>query len=373
GSGAPPGAGSGAGGRAARAAAHGSNGPPSAGVSRSQRSTLVSSVATPRNVSRRARQIAVNALLAALIVLLIAFPSHVFNSTLGDNYDEIVGWVRPSQARVLRARRFWSGLPSSVSVGGLALAGAVLYGFLDPRFGLSAASLALVLGLTAALIVMTAVVDVARARYLRRRLGVHSYVRGYPGGLLVAMLLVAFSRVAHFNPGYVFGVFTALNFSGPVDERDDGRAVARASMWAFGLAVAAWFAWEPVSRAALRPHPSFGVLVLDAALATMWVAGVQGLVFGLLPLRFLAGEKVVAWSRRGWAAIYLVGTFAFVHTMLNPGAAARGSRRSILPALLLFVAFGVASVAFWAFFRFRTPASSLPYQPPDEHPERLTA
>ncbi|MCU1455811.1 MAG: hypothetical protein JWN46_3957, partial [Acidimicrobiales bacterium] len=344
---------------------------PQAPGARFLRSTLARSVASPRNVSTDARRIAVNALVAAVIVLLIAFPAHVFNLTLAENYDEVLGWVRPSKQRVLRARRIWSDAPTWVSVGGLAVIGALLFGFLDPRFGFNRGSFALLLGLITALVIVTGVYDVARARYLQRRFGVQSYVRGYPGGLVVAALLVMFSRVAHFNPGYLFGVFTALNFRQAVDERDDGRGVAVASLWLLGVAVVSWFAWGPVSEAAIRPNPSFAVLLLDAVLSTIWIAGVQGMVFGLLPLRFMDGEKVVAWSRRGWVVIYALGTFAFIHTMLNPGPGVGQAHRSVLPALLLFLVFAVGSFLFWAYFRFRPPRSGAAYRPPEEHPESV--
>ena len=120
-----------------------------------------------------------------------------------------------------------------------------------------------------------------------------------------------------------------------------------------GVAVVCWFLWIPVVDAASEPHAGFVPLFLDTALATTWVVGIQTLVFGLMPLRFLDGAKVMAWSRVGWAAIYALGMFAFVHSMVRPGAEVDGN--TFRTAVALFVAFTVIAVVFWGYFRFRPP------------------
>ena len=183
--------------------------------------------------------------------------------------------------------------------------------------------------------------------------GITSNLRGYPAGLIVATILVLFSRVAHFTPGYLFGVFTALGFASQVDKRKDGKGVAMAALLLLGVATACWFLWIPVADAASKPHAGFVVLFLDATLATTWVVGVQSVVFGLMPLRFLDGEKVKAWSRVGWAGIYSLGMFAFVHSMLRPGTKVDGD--SFYTAMALFLGFTVFVAIFWAYFRFRAP------------------
>ncbi len=39
---------------------------------------------------------------------------------------------------------------------------------------------------------------------------------------------------------------------------------------------------------------------------------IEGVAFGLLPLRFLAGEKVMAWSSPAWLAPFALGVPARV-------------------------------------------------------------
>ena len=331
------------------------------------RSTLSSSTATPKEVSTDPTFVMQNLVLTLFLLLLSTYPAYLFNSTLAENYDEVMGWMGPMQRRMerLRAARGRWGTP--VVLGLSAVVGALLFGLLDPNLGWNMPSLALLTGLAASIILVSAVYDVARARFLRRNYGIESSLRAYPAGLVVAAILVLFSRVAHFTPGYLFGVFTALGFSSQVDKRKDGKGVAVAALWLLAMATACWFLWVPVSEAAGKPHAGFVPLFLDATLATTWVVGVQSVVFGLMPLRFLDGEKVKAWSRTGWAALYALGMFAFVHSMIRPGTKVDGD--SFYSAMVLFVGFTVFAVSFWAYFRLRIKpdeGASPPADGPDD-------
>jgi uncharacterized membrane protein YidH (DUF202 family) len=81
---------------------------------------------------------------------------------------------------------------------------------------------------------------------------------------------------------------------------------------------------------------------------------------GLLPLRFLNGAKVVAWSRTAWAALFGLALFGTLHVLLAPGSGYVGSTNRVkVSVVVLYVGFGLASFAFWAYFRFR-PESWIP-------------
>jgi hypothetical protein len=72
----------------------------------------------------------------------------------------------------------------------------------------------------------------------------------------------------------------------------------------------------------------------------------------------------MAWNRGAWLALWGTGVFLFVHTLLHPQSGLYGtsSRASLFSVLVLFVAFGVFSALFWAYFRYRRP------RPPAELP-----
>jgi hypothetical protein len=308
----------------------------------------------PGDVSFEVALMARSALLAAALVLLVAFPAELFNATLLANYEEISGWF--GGASVGRARETLRRLPGGVVLAGFAAAGALLYSQLSPDFGLNRASLSLLLGMFVTLVVVSLIYDQARAWYLRRRFGVGSRLRAQLTGLLAGMVLVLFSRLANFLPGYVYGVFTALVFTrGNPDERQDGEGLTVASWVLLTVGVIAWFVWSPVRDAATEEGAAFGLLVLDAALASLWVAAVAAIVFGLAPIRFFYGEQVKAWNRPAWWALYGLGMLVFVHAVMDPdrGFYGRSDEGSLSAVLALFVAFGAFSTLFWAYFRYR--------------------
>ena len=68
------------------------------------------------------------------------------------------------------------------------------------------------------------------------------------------------------------------------------------------------------------------------------------------------------------AALYAPGLLAFWLVLMNPGNGLADSSHPapFLTAALLFVAFGLGSLAFWAWFRFRPaePPGPAPSEPP---------
>jgi hypothetical protein len=109
----------------------------------------------------------------------------------------------------------------------------------------------------------------------------------------------------------------------------------------------------PVADATMDGAASVPVALLDTVLAAVFAAGIDADVVGLLPLRFLPGEALFKWRRSAWAAMTAVSVFAFLQT-LSSTAGSGAPESSIRLAAILFVSFGVASVAFWSFFRLRS-------------------
>ena len=350
--------------------------PPPPPVEESDRSEFVESVRDPTEISFSLRLLGENSLLAILLVLLVAFPAEMFNATLLEHYDEISGWFRASWIESLRG--WLARLPTAAILASFAGAGALLYGQLSPDFGFNRASLALLLGMFACLLVVSLVYDVARAGYLRARFGVPSRLRAQVIGLLVGAILVFFSRAANFLPGYLYGLFTALAFQSSINRDDDGRGLAWASVWLGAAGLLAWFAWIPVEEEASEEGANLAVLAVDAMLPSLWVAALGAIVFGLVPLRFFYGEVVRAWSSWRWLLIYVVGTFFFVHVLLHPDRGFYGNSEdvSVFSVLALFIAFAAFSLAFWGYFRLRplwrgSPPTSAPPPPPPPPPPPL--
>jgi hypothetical protein len=182
-----------------------------------------------------------------------------------------------------------------------------------------------------------------------------------PTTLVIAIACVVVSRVANFQPGYLYGLIVGFFFATAVDRREEGRAEAIAAATSLGAAFVAW-----VLLALLRStDAAAGDLttpLLQAATVTVVVAGLENAVFAMLPLRFLPGSVVYAWNRKVWAVLIGLGIFGFAHVLLNPSAGYMGdtTRTPFAVMVVLLVGFGLASVLFWAYFRFRRQPAAPP-------------
>jgi hypothetical protein len=337
-------------------------------------------------------------LLVALLGLLIVFPAQIFNSTYEENRERIErGFrrLRPRRAAVpasvdapvampgdrsLDPQLEVLGVAAAVPVSETdadasrrvrrvgvfllcALVGTLLGGLLDPRFGANRSTAALLVGVFSALLV--AVLVVAAAGWLFRTVRHqphHWYLRAIPTALVVAVVCVVVSRLTHFQPGYLFGLLGGAVFAGTLARRSEGRAEFVTLLSALVLALLAWVAFGPVVEAANETGASFGVLLADSFLGCLFIGGIEGLLFSLIPLRFLPGARVRQWGWVPWAALTLVTTYLFVHVLLVPesGYLGRSTTVSATVTVALFAAFGVLSCAFWCWFRFRPHPAEEP-------------
>jgi len=174
-----------------------------------------------------------------------------------------------------------------------------------------------------------------------------------PSGLVVAFVCVAISRAVHFQPGYLYGLVGGFSFAVALDSREAGKSRFVAYAAGLGLAIGAWILFVPISRSANSVHPNFGVLVADAFLAALFIGGIEGALFTLVPLKVFPGHRVFRWSRVAWVILAFGTAFLFVDVLLRPesGYLGQSSTASGLVAYALFAVFGVTSVAFWGWFR----------------------
>ncbi len=320
-------------------------------------STVGGSLASPAALVGAPLSALVNALITVGLILLITFPSQLFNRTYEENHQRIRGWWERRLGWTTRLRRRSRGL--TVSMRGalsfviVVLAGGVLAAMLDPGFGINVRSLALFVGAVLALVAGVAVSALASGAYRRARHHVgHWRLRALPSALLVAVVCVLISRITDFQPGYLYGLIGGVVFTGHLNSREEGHEVAIASLGTLIVSIVAWLVWVPVSSAASADPASFGLALFENFLAALFLSGMVGLVIGLVPLRFLPGERVVRWHRGVWAALFGIACLAVVEVMIRPqtSAAARHTE-PFWTTVALFVAFGAASVLFWAYFK----------------------
>lgn len=290
--------------------------------------------------------------MSGFLILLILFPAELFNATVQSNYDEIIGWfwihkLQQYFKKVQQIPHIWLAIIYGIL-------SAFINSLLSPDFGFNKPTFALFIGMFLALVLGTAVYDVVRAYYMKRKLGLESRLRPHSFGVLMGALLVLTSRIAHFLPGYCYGLFTGLVFNKQPKDKDDGKGLALSALMLLGVALAAWFLWVPFKKT-MGDNPSLIALILDAAMASLWVSALTATVFGLAPLRFMYGEQVKKWNNFGWVAIYFFGVYLFVYTLLNPaiGIYGKSDKANLFLVLALFLGFGGFSFLFWGYFRYR--------------------
>lgn len=342
-------------------------------VAAGRRSSVPGSLVTPseafENLGSRLPQ---DLLLVALLGLLMIFPAQLFNSTYEDNHERI---DRQLARLRLRRRVPVPGTSAPPSRGrrlavfvGCAVVGSLLGGLLDPDLGATTASYALVVGLFLALVLAVLVTAVTGRQFRSVTHHGHDwYLRAIPSALMVAVLCVVVSRVTHFEPGYLYGVLGGAVFAASLDRRSEGRAEVAVSAVALVLALGAWLVFGPVAAAADGTDPGFLVLTTDSFLAALFIGGIEGLLFGLVPLRFLPGYRVRGWNWVAWVVMTAVVLFTFVHVLLMPeaGYLGRSTAASVGLTIALFVAFAVLSGLFWHYFRLR-PSPTADEEPPAE-------
>jgi hypothetical protein len=315
------------------------------------RPAFVTSLPTPDQVSFDPGALLTSAAVAVGAIMLIAFPYELFNSTMEENYDEIRAWFGMGPRKVPDPQAHGHVLQFI----GLTAVSAAACGFLSPDFGLNMTSLVLFVGMFVALMVMAVVFSIPADIGIRREYGEWGKLNFLPGSVIVSIVLVLLSRVLHFQPGYFYGALAGLAFRSALTERVQGKMTAANWIFSLVISVGAFFLRVPVSKAAAQPGRSIWWIGLEICLALIFLWGVEGLAVAMLPMKFLDGRKVFRWSKPAWAALFFLGLFATVHVLLRPGSGYVGSTSGEISigVMSLFVAFGVGSVALWAYFRFR--------------------
>ncbi len=316
------------------------------------RSAFVTALPEPDQISFNARALATSAIAAVAFILLFAFPYELFNSTVEENYDEIRHWFRlPARAVAATAH----GRRRTVGFFVLNLLAAIACGFLSPDFGWNRNSGVLLVGMFAALLVMSVVFSLPASIAIYRRFGERGTLNFLPGSLLVSIVMVVISRALDFRPGYFYGAMAGLAFTSALSEDSVGRVTA--ANWAFSLIVSigAFLARAPVADAAAQPGASVWWIGLEACLVLIFLWGIESLAVAMLPMRFLDGKKVITWNRVAWSVLFFLGVFATVHVLFSPnsgyvGQTAAGVRIAVA---VLFLVFGAISVGLWAYFRYR--------------------
>jgi hypothetical protein len=330
---------------------------------------------SPLQVSLAPQDVARTVGISLLVLLLVGAPTPIFNETLEANLGQIQGGLRrlmPGGGSDGRLARIGAWLERfSGSLAGLLLyllVAAVIYAFLTPGF--PGPDAIIVLGVAILGIAVATSADILPGqRYVVHRYHDRGRIRVALWTLLLAAACVLISRLAGLQPGYMYGIIGAFTFATFLGVADEGRMEARGAVALLILAIVTWFARIPFQPEPGTPATGFA-LTINLALVGVFVVAVEALVFGLVPLRFLPGQKIWAWSRWRWLLLWGAGLALFVHVLVYPVTVAQPDPEptSLTTTLLSVGIYGAIAVGFWLFFRWHNrrpvePAAAEPSEP----------
>lgn len=263
-----------------------------------------------------------NALLSLLALMLILLACTVFNSTLEENGSQLaavlgrlvapfglsLAWLRGDDNDGERPISLWR-------LGLILLAVAAVYSGLDPEFGWNAATAALVISLTVGVGLLTLIYEGAQVLF-GARAGARSSLQLQPLGIVIAALSVIITRLTDVHPGIVLGVIAGAAV-GSHDARLQGRIVTAAMLGILGLSLGSLLVVGPLQSLSNGHPANWWAVIPETVAVTLFVGGIEGLLFSLLPLKFMEGRRVWDWNRAVWLALAVAVSFLFFHVVLN--------------------------------------------------------
>jgi hypothetical protein len=325
-------------------------------------------VPRPTDIQMGLASILRSAAVTIALILLIGFPAELFNKTLEENAEEVRGWFRPL-LRITRVfgtaspdgaqRRRWTAdllwATPRRRLAAFCLLAALLMSFADPTIGLDGKTAVLVVALAVGVAVITLVyartADLVSARLARAG----STLKVLPICLVFATSCAILSRTLSFLPAYVYGLVASYVATRKLTRAQEGRGVLVAAICTLAVALLAWVGLERIHPLGSQADAGVVARLADAVLASIFILGVQTIVFGLVPVRYLDGDKLRGWSRVAWVGVYTAGMFLFVHVLVfnRQNVRSEGGVSGFFSTLELFLGFGALSVLFWAYFRYR--------------------
>ncbi len=293
---------------------------------------------TPDEVDLSGRALAQAAGISLVAMILLGFPSQLFNNTLEANYGRlrrVLPWIMPDPDADRSLRNQAVALGLSCAVGG------AIGSFQKVHEWTVEGAIVVAVALGFGFFVTVLVFEVAGALAgIRMGLARRSF-RAYPGALPIVALFVGMSVLGRLQPAYVYGHLAGCRWRKEdlPPPREQALQMVTASVALLVVAVAAWGGREWVTTR----------LAADL-LAGVTIVGLNRLAFGLIPATFLSGHAIASYSRMLWVSVFVPTQMAFALFVLLP-IAEDAPEQMLFVSLVLYVLFAGLSIGVWAAFR----------------------
>ena len=319
------------------------------------------SVPLPSEVSTDPEVIGTNVFLTSFLIAIFYFATILFNSTFKENYETIRNWDQRLRRR-FRILQTIRGKPTKATRKGLVylevalivVATAIINSIVDPGFGLSIYGLIVFIAMMVASVASTYGYDGIQALITRHTFHIPATVEVYPLAIPLAVVFVFLSRMVHFSPGLIFGfvgAFTVLSSTTTPNKRQRSIGIILGVIVITIIASIAFF----IRQMLVTVGEGFWISVADTILVATFVVGLEGLIFGLLPLTFLDGGTLASWKKWVWVIVFAVVSFVFYHIIVNKMKMLTDAVTDINVIVLLIITICcvIFSIGFWLYFRLR--------------------
>ena len=330
------------------------------------------SVPRPGDLSSDLGIILTNILFGGFTLVLMLATAEIFNQTVEENEDDIRGWferisgplkgvfdIIGNVGRLITDGRGVAGLLAPIVL--LALA-ALLYGLEEPGYGVNEQSVVIFFSFLAAFAVLTYVYDGGQL-LMTNSFGLPGSIRLFPAGIIVALFCIAMTRLLGFQPGIIYGFIAAHTLvAGSVITRDqEGRQILFPALVLLTICAAAFLLLAP-ARDLATDNNSLWASIPEGVAVGIFVGGLEGMFFQMVPIKFMDGHRLWAWSKLAWLGFTGVTAFLFWHVLLNAERQSYDALSDTTPAialLLMLICFGL-TLAMYLLFRVRSARAAGP-------------
>ncbi len=316
-------------------------------------SAISDSIPTIDRIFRSPLLILLSGGLALAILLLIAFPAELLNSTLASNTRRLGRWYAAVENGIDRATEWFASVTRTRAIAAavMVVLTSLIFGFVDPDYGFDPVSLRMTISLAVGLFIVTYVASWISGAIIRRVWAIDTRVSLQPAALVFAVIGVIVARLLEFSPGFLIGLVIGLDIVSRVAAPYRVRAILTNIGVIVGLAVTAWLGFSLMSALMTGEPTMLSLLVSDALIATT-AEGLTAALAALLPLGYLAGHEVFQLSKRLWAGTFAAVATVFSLIVLPTAEGETGDVADVGFWMLIMVIFAAVTLTLWAILHF---------------------
>jgi hypothetical protein len=316
-------------------------------------SAISDSIPTIDRIFRSPLLIVLSGGLALAILLLVAFPAELLNSTLASNTRRLGRWYAAVENGIDRATEWFTSVTRTRAIAAavLVVVTSLIFGFVDPDYGFDPVSVRMTISLAIGLFIVTYVSSWISSAIIRRVWAIDTRVSLQPAALVFAVIGVIVARLLEFSPGFLIGLVIGLDIVSRVGAQYRVRAILTNIGVIVGLAVATWLGFSLMSAVMTGEPTMVSLLVSDALIATT-AEGLTAALAALLPLGYLAGHEIFQLSKRLWAGTFAAVATVFSLIVLPTAEGETGDVADVAFWMLIMVIFAAVTLTLWAILHF---------------------